>query len=989
MLRILKIFVPIVVLGLMAGLLPARLLLAQPPAPCAFWGDATATGTSVPSGLTITARVDGVSDDLATSTTGSGTYGQEQAFYVLGDDPSTEAKDGAVAGDTVHFYLGDVKADQTGTWQSGGNIELDLTFPSLPTPTPTPTATPGGGGVVPGPGGTSTPTPAPPPAVFPDIQVISVSVNPTEASAGTPITITTEISNLGSGFGTYEFAVLVNGVQETLLQGILDPFASETRETTVTKDAPGDYTVEVGEQTASFTLTPLPTADIHVISVTANPTEAAPGTSITITVEISNYGLAAGDYEFPVLVNGVQEALLQGSLDAGASETRQVTVTKEAAGDYIVDVDGQTASFTLMAPTPTPSPTATPTPTLRPGETPLPTATPTPTPTLRPGETPRPTATPTPIPTPTTALTPTRAPTPTITPTPAPVRVGNFEFSDLVVSPRTVGSGETVRVRVTVENLGGATGTYTADLLINGSREATLSGELAAGDSDILLFQVSRDRPGTYSISIVGLISNFIVVAPVEIELPTDTTINADTTTATDEDGNPLTLTDDTVSSDVVDGQLVITIPVQLAQGKGLDSFSDATSGIVVEDGTIEMPIKDAEGNVTMTLIAETDGFTGTGDTATANVTKLTLVTEEQEIDLSSDDPNVGTMAFSIEAELNTLPEGAKLTFTPKKTLSPDALAGFELVARGDGLTVNDVGAAIEITRENLENVTDVGTVTITMKVGRAWVEAQGGVDNIRMARLADDGTREWLETTYIGDDDQGRMIFEAISPNGFSIFALMGLAPLSADFQISQLSVTPAVVAPGVATQISAVVTNTGNTSGTYNVILSVNGKVEDTQTVTLGPGQSTTVTFYVARDAEGTYTFKLEQLSGNFQVSTAPIPTPTPTPAVAPTPTPTPTPTPPEPAAGFPIIIVIVVVVVLVGGGAAYYFLVFRRGIPPGDAFRSALASLRRVRDSLITRGKTPPDGGSDSGAEGTSDQEEKGDTEEEEEDDSQPTT
>jgi hypothetical protein len=315
---------------------------------------------------------------------------------------------------------------------------------------------------------------------------------------------------------------------------------------------------------------------------------------------------------------------------------------------------------------------------------------------------------------------------------------------------------------------------------------------------------------------------------------------------------------------------LLLTLPVQLEQGKNLATFTDTTSGIAVKDSRIEIPVKDAQGTTQMTLVAQTAGFTGTGTTATAAVTSLTLVAKEQTVDLSKDDARVGQVAYGVEANLKELPKDAKLTITPKKTLPATALAGFELVARNENMTIKDVGAALEIVKENLENVTQVGEVTITMKVGRAWVEAQGGISRIRMSRIADDGSREWLATSYVGDDADGRMIFQAKSPKGFSLFALVAVAPLPPNFEVSQLFVNPAAASPGDAVTVSAVVSNKGGSIGTYNVILAINGTGEDSEAVTLDAGKSTTVTFLVVKDAEGTYSVQIEKLTGSFQVAT-----------------------------------------------------------------------------------------------------------------------
>ncbi|MCK4270287.1 MAG: PGF-pre-PGF domain-containing protein [Methanogenium sp.] len=76
------------------------------------------------------------------------------------------------------------------------------------------------------------------------------------------------------------------------------------------------------------------------------------------------------------------------------------------------------------------------------------------------------------------------------------------------------------------------------------------------------------------------------------------------------------------------------------------------------------------------------------------------------------------------------------------------------------------------------DNISDA---VLRFTAGRAWVDANGGTDAIRVMREADNGTCEFLETTYIGTDDQGNLIFEAISPDGFSAFAMVAVSAIPA----------------------------------------------------------------------------------------------------------------------------------------------------------------------------------------------------------------
>lgn len=120
-------------------LLPATPVSAVPPLPCKFYGTVKQNGANVPAGTEVTAWIAGTQYASAYTFSYSG-----ETWYdidVPGDDPDTPYKDGGVPGDTVSFKVGEVWADQTGTWQTGGNVSLNLTI-AAPTPTPTVTGTP-------------------------------------------------------------------------------------------------------------------------------------------------------------------------------------------------------------------------------------------------------------------------------------------------------------------------------------------------------------------------------------------------------------------------------------------------------------------------------------------------------------------------------------------------------------------------------------------------------------------------------------------------------------------------------------------------------------------------------------------------------------------------------------------------------------------------------------------------------------------------------
>jgi len=198
----------------------------------------------------------------------------------------------------------------------------------------------------------------------------------------------------------------------------------------------------------------------------------------------------------------------------------------------------------------------------------------------------------------------------------------------------------------------------------------------------------------------------------------------------------------------------------------------------------------------------------------------------------------------------------------------PEAERAFQLAATAAGMESLDIAYVM--------NITNIKSATIIMKAGSGWVETHGGVDVVRIIRYDPEaGGQQVLETHFLGYDEQGRAVFEGISPNGLSVFGLMGIAPKAAGFVISELVVTPEEVRVGETVTITADVANTSKVEGSYSVVLKINGVVEATKEVTVNAGFSKEVTFIISRDIAGTYSVDVNGLIGSFTVKEDLVPT------------------------------------------------------------------------------------------------------------------
>jgi len=98
--------------------------------------------------------------------------------------------------------------------------------------------------------------------------------------------------------------------------------------------------------------------------------------------------------------------------------------------------------------------------------------------------------------------------------------------------------------------------------------------------------------------------------------------------------------------------------------------------------------------------------------------------------------------------------------------------------------------------------------------------------------------------------------------------------APTPAEFEISNISVSPTYVESGDTVIFSVLVSNVGEEPGNYTVNLKVSGTSEEMRTITLPGDASVPVIFEVMRNVSKTYPVEINGLHGSFTVVSTPTP-------------------------------------------------------------------------------------------------------------------
>jgi hypothetical protein len=242
-----------------------------------------------------------------------------------------------------------------------------------------------------------------------------------------------------------------------------------------------------------------------------------------------------------------------------------------------------------------------------------------------------------------------------------------------------------------------------------------------------------------------------------------------------------------------------------------------------------------------------------------------TVHVAEQSFDLTKLDANIGKCAVKIDVDIKDAPDGASIQVTALDELPEDASSAFELVAADGKAVILDVAYGIRVDKTGLTGI-NVDKATLTMKVGRNWADAYG-TDKIRVFRMSD-GVKEVLPTTFKGYEGD-YAVFEAISEGGLSTFGLAALKPSDAAFTAADLVIDPGKIKTGKSATVSVTVANSSIVSGTYKVMLKLNGEEADSVSIVLLPGASETVSFSVTKDVAGSYEVEVNGLTGNLVVS------------------------------------------------------------------------------------------------------------------------
>lgn len=300
-----------------------------------------------------------------------------------------------------------------------------------------------------------------------DFKVSDLNISPESAQEGDTIIISANVTNTGEK-GTHEIQLIINGEIKDTKELTLDAGASELVSFTVTAGSPGDYLVELGDSSGSFTVT----GSFWSIF----PTWVWVAIGIIVGILIILIIVLAATPPRKKQPEAVSKGVAAGQWTPGDTKP---PIPQPAPMSSAGPAPSPTGYQPTMPPSP---PTGVSTPGVYPAPSPLPT------------------------PEQFQAPTPAQAPQPTYAPRPI------FSVSNLTITPNQVKAGQPVTISAIVSNNGSEAGRYSVILRINGLVENIIELALPPGTSQPTTFTVVKDEGGEYYAEVDGLGGAFTVI---------------------------------------------------------------------------------------------------------------------------------------------------------------------------------------------------------------------------------------------------------------------------------------------------------------------------------------------------------------------------------------------------------------------------------------------------------------------------------------------
>ncbi|SFM41808.1 S-layer protein domain-containing protein, partial [Methanolobus profundi] len=300
---------------------------------------------------------------------------------------------------------------------------------------------------------------------------------------------------------------------------------------------------------------------------------------------------------------------------------------------------------------------------------------------------------------------------------------------------------------------------------------------------------------------------------------------------------------------------------------KNEDSISLSKDKDITLMGKVGIRVADSS---TLRYYPYVEETVGTSESLSIELSESTVTTDEEvTIEVTSRGASISDATIKVDGTtIGTTDDEGTLEYTP------DEAGEFEITAEKDGygtgsedLEVIDAddetrAMSIEVSPDDVYEGTSMTIFVMTSIGGDSISGVEVTFDGKSIGTTGSDGT-----VTYTSTEAGTHKIIATKS--GMNDAELdFKVQELAANFEFSNLEISPLEIQQGQEATISVDVENSGTADGSYTVELKVDDVVVDSQVVTLSMGNSTSIEFEHTEEEIGTYEVEVGGLTTTYEV-------------------------------------------------------------------------------------------------------------------------
>ena len=174
-----------------------------------------------------------------------------------------------------------------------------------------------------------------------------VDYTPESPTVGQEIKLSADVKNDGELPGTYTAVFKLDGQVLATTELQIGAGQSVTAAASFLANTSGIHVVELGAATRNIKV--IKPAEFKATSISITPDSVLVGDVAEVTVIVANTGEVAGTLPVPLIVNGVASSSQEVTLEPGASQTVDFSLSQDTGGTYNISVLGSSTTLSVTA----------------------------------------------------------------------------------------------------------------------------------------------------------------------------------------------------------------------------------------------------------------------------------------------------------------------------------------------------------------------------------------------------------------------------------------------------------------------------------------------------------------------------------------------------------------------------------------------------------------------------------------------------------------